>query len=51
MDIIPTAVSLQPLRNIGDVYVRLGEMAKARRAYERAIAVSTEMLAVNILRE
>ena len=34
-------------RNIGDVYVRLGRGAEARAAYERAIAVGNELLAVN----
>jgi eukaryotic-like serine/threonine-protein kinase len=34
-------------RNIGDVYARLGRAAEARAAYERAIALGNELLAVN----
>jgi Flp pilus assembly protein TadD/TolB-like protein len=34
-------------RNLGDVYTRLRETSNARRAYERAIAVGEELLAVN----
>ena len=35
------------LRNIGDVYIRLNQPAKASAAYEQAIAVGNEILAVN----
>ncbi len=39
--------SVGNLRNIGDVYVRLGQTVKAKGAYERAIAAGNELLAVN----
>jgi serine/threonine-protein kinase len=34
-------------RNMGDVYVKLGRQAEARRAYESAIAAGEELLKIN----
>jgi eukaryotic-like serine/threonine-protein kinase len=40
-------MSVENIRNIADVYLRLGESQKARAEYERAISIGEDLLKVN----
>ena len=41
------ATSHVTLRNLGDVYRRIGKAAEARSAYHKAVEITTRMLAIN----